>query len=90
MGETSIASLDLFPNPIVSEAVLQVTGAPGELVEVDVLDSFGNSRRALGTGTPDADGTLRKTLSVGALPRGCQLTVRLLLNDLLYRNNCAG
>ena len=68
--ESTMASVNLFPNPVVSYAELSVRGEAGSPVMIDLADEYGGKRRAIHKGFLNDAGYLATDLKVDALPRG--------------------
>jgi hypothetical protein len=59
-----------YPNPIVNESQLEISGAPNASVRIEVFDQYGKFVRTLYRGNLNADGIYSTTLTTGQLKRG--------------------
>jgi hypothetical protein len=76
MQETAdVNTVSLYPNPAISQSMLEIEGAPGSNVNVQVLDLSGNFMSNLHQGALDEDGVLQKELSVGHLNKGTYMVL---------------
>jgi uncharacterized repeat protein (TIGR03803 family) len=74
---TSLAEVNVFPNPVADHAIIEIDGEPNAAVAVELMDEFGNSIRRIDESLNDF-GWLEKTFDSHNLKSGTYyLTIKM-------------
>jgi fibronectin type 3 domain-containing protein len=68
-SESFSHTIDIYPNPVVNTAKIQISGQPDTSVHIELIDRFGKSF-ATYTEVLDSEGLLTKEVDAGTIPKG--------------------
>lgn len=77
------ADFTVFPNPVVGQSTINISGEADSPLKVTVIDQLGNSIRTLYNGSLDAAGAFAKELSVNDFQQGTYL-VTVTIGDRTF------